>query len=107
MNEFEEEDRKLERWKDLNNKLNERELSLDEYLDYTQTSDEVLNMFIEGYRSGVSQHQFKDLDIGMQKVHIHLLEMAMIITRHRGNMDNYYEMKEIITELKNISEDGL
>lgn len=107
MNEFEEEDRKLERWKELGRKLNERELTLDEYLDWSQTSDEMLNMFIEGYRSGVSQHQFKNLDKGEQIVHLHLLEMAMIVTRHHGNMDNYHEMKEIISKLRNMGEDGL
>lgn len=104
MSQYEEEDEKLERFRELGRKLGEPEaLSLDEYLDYKETSDSMLNAFIEGYRSGGSQDHFKTLTKAEQKLHIHLLEISMIIARQSGIMDNYIEMKGIVNQLIIIS----
>ena len=105
MDSYEEEDDKLERFRELGRKLGEPEgLTIDEYVDYRETSDEMLNSFIEGYRSGIAQHHFKSLTKPEQKLHIHLLEIAMIIARQSGYMDNYLEMKGIVKELIQVSD---
>ena len=106
--EFEEEDAKLERFKSLGESLNEdpdrEELSLVEHLEEQKRHDQMLNSFIESYRSGEGQIHFMSLNDTDQKMHIHLLEISMIIARKKGNMLNYYEMKEIVTKLKYINE---
>lgn len=107
-NEFEEEDEKLERFKrlitDLDKDPDLEQVGLAEFLEDQKRHDEQLNHFIESYRSGDSQVTFLTLDDLEQKTHIHLLEIAMIITRQKGNMMNYYEMKKIVDRLKQINE---
>lgn len=106
--EFEEEDEKLERFKAFGMKLNEdpdlEQMDLAEFLESQRRHDEQLNQFIEGYRSGESQVTFLTKNDLEQKTDIHLLEIAMIITRQKGNMMNYYEMKKIVDRLKQINE---
>lgn len=97
MDEYEEEENKLNRFRDLATK---QELTLTEYMESVQRGDEMVELFVGGYLSGVLVEQFYDMPESDKRVHLELLEVVMILSRKRGNMEMYHQLKEIIEKLK-------
>ena len=99
MEDFEEEDKKFQEFIDEDHSLGD--LTLQDYIEIKTEGDNQLNMFIEGYRSGILVESFHTLDDMEKEAHIHLLEMIMIYVRKRlNNMEKYQEMKDIVDRLK-------
>lgn len=92
----EEEDEKYEDFKKIGE---EKTFTLTEYLQMQQRGDDMLQMFYEGYSSGILINQFKDLTLQEQIVHMEVLQMYMIISRKEGDMEKYEELKEIIERI--------
>lgn len=102
MEDFEEEDRKFQKFIELGESMDDQ-MSLQDYIEMKNEGDNQLNMFIEGYRSGILVESFHTLDNMEKEAHIHLLEMIMIYVRKRlNNMEKYQEMKDIVEKLKLI-----
>lgn len=98
---FEEEDERFERFIKMGESMGE--MSLNDYIEMRTEGDNQLNMFIEGYRSGILVESFHTLKDFEKMAHIHLLEMIMIYVRKRlNNMEKYQEIKNIVEKLKLI-----
>lgn len=107
---YEEEDRKLNAFLGLTRRLKEdpawaypnppkKEMTPEEQ----EESDNRINSFIEGYRSGDLIDDFVNLKMGDQLLHTHMLEMTMIMARKKlNNVDKYLEMSNIVDQLKFI-----
>ena len=100
MEDFEEEDRRFQKFIEFGEST-DNQMSLQDYIEMKNEGDNQLNMFIEGYRSGILVESFHTLDDMEKEAHIHLLEMIMIYVRKRlNNMEKYQEMKDIVEKLK-------
>lgn len=78
----------------------EKEITLTEYLQRTQTNEKMLDLFLDGYLYGDMKDHFKELNNENQRAHLEVLNLAMIIARKVDNdMERYRLLKKVIEEL--------